>query len=34
MINMLLYQILAYIVNGKIEKNYTKTINSEYKLWH
>ena len=29
---MLLYQILAYIVNGKIEKNYTKTINSEYKL--
>ena len=31
---MLLYQILAYTIHGKIQKNDTKTINLKYQLLH
>ena len=33
-INMLLYQILAFTVRGKIQKCHTKIINSKYQLLH
>ena len=29
---MLLFKILAYIIHGKIQKSYTKTINLKYHL--
>ena len=31
-INMLLYQILAYTIHGKIQKSHTKIINLKYQL--
>ena len=31
---MLLYQILAFIIQKKIQKNHTKTTNLKYQLLH
>ena len=31
---MLLYQILAYIIQGKIQKSQTKIMNAKYQLRH
>ena len=33
-VNMLLHQILAYTIHGKILKNYTKTTYLKYQLRH
>ena len=33
-INMLLYQILAFTTNGKIQKSHTNIMNLKYHLWH
>ena len=33
-INMLLYQTLAFIINGKIKKSHTKIINLKYEVRH
>ena len=32
--NMLLCQILAYTINGKIKKSYTKILNLKFQLRH
>ena len=33
-INMLLYQILAFTITGKMQKSHTKIINLKYQLRH
>ena len=34
MVNMLLYQILAFTIHGKISRSHTKIINLKHQLQH
>ena len=34
MLNMLLYQILAFTIHGKISRSHTKIINLKHQLQH